>query len=118
MKAKPKNMKNLKVSNSPDGVPTHDQYLPIETYLKKGLISYIVPQTKGIKFKDSSLTFFDLNSKEIVLYDLKKWFKTEEDISSFIPKKQGTALIADKGTVASSAGAVIEPSGISKQSLK
>ena len=111
-------MKNLKVSNSPDGVPTHDQYLPIETYLKKGLISYIVPQTKGIKFKDSSLTFFDLNSKEIVLYDLKKWFKTEEDISSFIPKKQGTALIADKGTVASSAGAFIEPSGISKQSLK
>ena len=54
-------------------------YLPLETHLQKGLISYIVPQAKGTKFKDSSLTFFDLNEKETVLYDLKKWFKGKEN---------------------------------------
>jgi len=52
-------------------------YLPLETYLRKGSINFVVPRTKGTKLKDSSLAFFDLNDKEATLYDLKKWFKKE-----------------------------------------
>jgi len=47
-------------------------YTPLETHLRKGLVSYMVPRTKGVKSKDSSLTFFELNEKESILYDLKK----------------------------------------------
>eukprot|EP01050_Picozoa_sp_SAG11_P028464 SAG11_NODE_7613_length_1121_cov_1.134051_2_plen_69_part_00 len=35
----------------------------------------MVPKTKGLKFKDSSLAFFELNEKDTISYDLKKWFK-------------------------------------------
>lgn len=57
------------------GTKRHSYYLPLETYLKKGSVNFISPYSKGTKFKDSSLAFFDLDEKEAILYDLKKWFK-------------------------------------------
>lgn len=44
----------------------------------------MIPRTSrrdGVKFKDSSLTFFELNKKDTVVYDLKKWFKQKKKVS-------------------------------------
>lgn len=71
--------------------PIEKFYLPLETHLQKGQVSYIVPQTKGTKFKDSSLTFFELNEKEGVLYDLKRWFKAKENNCSTIAPNSAIA---------------------------
>ena len=56
----------------PSHKKSHSYYLPLETYLKKGSVNFISPYSKGTKFKDSSLAFFDLDGKEAILYDLKK----------------------------------------------
>ena len=59
-------------SKRPSHRKSHSYYLPLETYLKKGSVNFISPYSKGTKFKDSSLAFFDLDGKEAILYDLKK----------------------------------------------
>lgn len=54
-------------------VPSREgRYIPMESYLTKGKLSYIIPK----KSKNSAVAFFDLGRKEPLVYDLKKWFKT------------------------------------------
>ena len=64
-----KNRKEQSVSSSSsrrDGA--ENRYIPMESYLTKGKLSYIIPK----KSKNSAVAFFDLGRKEPLVYDLKK----------------------------------------------
>ena len=70
-------MKNKKEQSVPSPRPVRagpkgaeSQYIPMESYLTKGKLSYIIPK----KSKNSAVAFFDLGRKEPLVYDLKKWF--------------------------------------------
>ena len=70
-------MKNKKEQSVPSPRPVRagpkgaeSRYIPMESYLTKGKLSYIIPK----KSKNSAVAFFDLGRKEPLVYDLKKWF--------------------------------------------
>ena len=65
-----KNRKEQSVSSS--SKRAENRYIPMESYLTKGKLSYIIPK----KSKNSAVAFFDLGKKEPLVYDLRKWFKT------------------------------------------
>jgi len=66
-------MKNRKEQSVPSySKGAENRYIPMESYLTKGKLSYIIPK----KSKNSAVAFFDLGRKEPLVYDLKKWFKT------------------------------------------
>ena len=74
-KDKLKNMKNKKEQSVPSPRPVRagpkgaeSRYIPMESYLTKGKLSYIIPK----KSKNSAVAFFDLGRKEPLVYDLKK----------------------------------------------
>ena len=65
-----------------------DRYIPMESYLTKGKLSYIIPK----KSKNSAVAFFDLDRKEPLVYDLKKWFSLARASGSALerPKEEAT----------------------------